>query len=621
MRATVKTIRHMGSRRALALLVGLTVASPNAGIAQVPPLPILPGYSVGSVRTEKVAMRDGTKLVTYIVMPASTKGPVPVVFSRTMYDPVWIMGIPKRTAEVRFWTAHGYAFVAQLERGNYGSEGDPNYEQRWGEDSYDTMTWIARQPWSTGKIGTFGCSHGGNNQPAIATMGHPAYKAAIILHGGDGMASGTGNLRGFWTNGNIGHGTPERLWEFAYGPVLASHATSLGFAGNPASAAGAQRYDRLPLAEHAPKPDNPIRYFDDGDTWHVPTIWTDGWYDYAPGETLNMFQAASGSNAANRTVARNQHAIIMPTGHCFDFELSAQAKIGDRPIDNINFPVSDTFLKWFDYWLKGQGPRPSFPAVQYHVEGAGQWRSSEQWPPADTRFVSYYLDSAKGANSRFGDGRLTTTPQATEMVDRFTYDPSAPVPTVGGMGEYVELGDDPKVPLNGAFDQSAVETRDDVLVYTSPVMTSGIEVTGSPEVTLYVSSSAKDTDFTVKLVDVYPNGVAYNVRDRTFRARYRDGGGSAAYTPPGWMPKWLEPGKVYELTFKMQPTSNWFGIGHRIRIEVSSSNFPDSVRNLNTGGDNLTEATIVTAHNAVFHSPRYRSKIVFPVRPTAVAAR
>jgi uncharacterized Ntn-hydrolase superfamily protein len=239
------------------------------------------------------------------------------------------------------------------------------------------------------------------------------------------------------------------------------------------------------------------------------------------------------------------------------------------------------------------------PKVQYYLMGKNEWRSSDTWPLADTSYRKFYLHSGGNANSRFGDGTISLQTPVDEPADHFFYDPATPVPSLGGQA--CCTGTDKGA---GSYDQSVNEMRDDVLVFTSEVLDQGVDVTGPLEVVLYVSSSAKDTDFTAKLIDVYPDGRAFNVQEGALRMRYREGFSKKV---------WMEYGEVYEARLNLHATANYFGTGHRIRLEVSSSNFPRWDRNLNTGGNNFDETEWVIAKNAVHHSAQYPSHLVLPL--------
>jgi hypothetical protein len=276
--------------------------------------------------------------------------------------------------------------------------------------------------------------------------------------------------------------------------------------------------------------------------------------------------------------------------------------VGERSVGDARYDYDALTYGWFDVFLKGEKSAllDTLPRVRYYTMGLNRWQTADTWPPAGASAMTFYLSSRGKANTLNGDGVLAGRPPATEAVDRFTYDPMDPVPSHGGnvccTGNAVQAG---------SFDQRKMEERPDILVYTSEPLRQGLEVSGPIEVTLYVSSDARDTDFTVKLIDVYPDGRAYNLDETIQRMRYREG-----YDKPL---VWMEKDRVYKVVFQPLTTSNYFDAGHRIRIEVSSSNFPRFDRNLNTGGNNYDEAQGVAAHNAVYHSRRYPSQITLSV--------
>jgi putative CocE/NonD family hydrolase len=288
--------------------------------------------------------------------------------------------------------------------------------------------------------------------------------------------------------------------------------------------------------------------------------------------------------------------------HCAYRRATEQTVVGERNVGDARLDYAALTNGWFDILLKGEnnGLLDTLPKVRYYTMGSNQWQSSSSWPPAGAQPLVYYLSSNGRANTLNGDGRLSTAPPSSDNPDRFAYDPNDPVPSHGGnvccTGNAVQ---------GGAFDQSELErTRNDILVYSSEPLREGVEVSGPIEVTLYISSDAKDTDFTAKLIDVYPDGRAYNLDETIQRVRYRDGYDRVAL---------LEQGKVYKVVLGPMNTSNFFAPGHRIRIEVSSSNFPRFDRNLNTGGNNYDEVNGVVARNAVHHSRQYPSQVQLTV--------
>jgi uncharacterized protein len=299
--------------------------------------------------------------------------------------------------------------------------------------------------------------------------------------------------------------------------------------------------------------------------------------------------------------------VIAPTLHCSFKRATENTVVGERSVGDARLNYDELTYGWFDYFLKGENNRilETMPTVRYYTMGINKWQTSDTWPPSGAQSVTFYLSSGGKANTLNGDGILAETAPSTDSSDRFVYDPMNPVPSHGGnvccTGNAV---------TGGAFDQRKMEERPDILVYSSESLKQGIEVSGPIEVTLYVSSDVKDTDFAIKLIDVYPDGRAYNLDETIQRVRYRNG-----YQRPV---AWMEPGKVYKVTLQPMTTSNYFEAGHRIRLEVSSSNFPRFDRNMNTGGKNYDETKGVVAHNAVHHSRQYPSEMKITVVKNAV---
>ncbi|HJZ98762.1 MAG TPA: CocE/NonD family hydrolase, partial [Candidatus Solibacter sp.] len=305
---------------------------------------------------------------------------------------------------------------------------------------------------------------------------------------------------------------------------------------------------------------------------------------------------------ARPEIANQQYAVIAPTLHCGYKRATEDTVVGERHVGDARLDYDALTYGWFDHFLKGEDNHvlENMPKVRYYTMGLNKWQSSDTWPPRGAQPMTLYLASGGKANTLSGDGALTAAAPANDAPDSFTYDPMDPVSSYGGnvccTGTAV---------TGGAFDQRKMEARPDILVYTSEPMKEGIEVSGAIEVTLYVGSDAKDTDFTVKLIDVLPDGTAYNLDETIQRARYREG-----YAIP---PVWMEKGKVYKITLQPMTTSNYFDTGHRIRLEVSSSNFPRFDRNMNTGGNNYDESKGVIAHNTVHHSRQYASQVTLSV--------
>jgi putative CocE/NonD family hydrolase len=305
---------------------------------------------------------------------------------------------------------------------------------------------------------------------------------------------------------------------------------------------------------------------------------------------------------AKPEIGNQQYAVIAPTLHCGYERAAEDLVVGERNVGDARLDYDELTWAWFDRFLKGEnnGIVEKMPKVRYYTMGLNKWQSSDTWPPQGALPMTFFLSSGGKANTLSGDGVLATQAPEGDSPDTFAYDPMNPVPSYGGnvccTGNAV---------AGGAFDQRKMEQRPDILVYTTEPLKEGAEVSGPIEATLYVSSDVKDTDITVKLIDVYPDGPAYNLDETIQRLRYRDG-----YDKPL---AWMESGTVYKVTLQPMTTSNYFEAGHRIRLEVSSSNFPRFDRNLNTGGKNYDETKGVVAHNSVHHSNQYPSQITITV--------
>jgi uncharacterized protein len=605
-------------------------------------------------RLEKIAiieqkvmmpMRDGVRLSTDIYRP-KTDAPVPVILSKTPYNfNPWGDGeLNMRSySSALDYVSRGYAYAVQNERGRYFSEGQWRILGAPTTDGYDAIEWLAEQSWSNGKVGLIGCSSSAEWQMAVAALDPPGL-AAIVPQG---FGAGIGQVGEYYEHGNFYRGGVHQMlmtsWLYDYGFIQAA-------AHRPVFPADMTREERVKVSKyydlaaeipqvdwskalwHLPvagivkelggpdsiyddmirrKPNDPDWYT--GGLFHesmsanfgVPALWFISWYDISISPNLALVNHVS-AHAEDPEAANNQFTVISPVTHCGFRRAGKEITVGERRMSDAAFHTSWLVNRWFDFWLKGKdnGIVDETSKFQYFTMGINEWRSSDTWPPENTGMVTFYLDSSGEANSVFGDGRLTMEkPGDEDHPDTFTYDPHYPVPLHGGgfccMGSTYQAG---------AFDQRQIEARHDVLVYSTEPLKEGIEITGPVEITLYVSSDVKDTDFTVKLVDVLPDGTAYNLCDTIQRVRYREGYDKEVF---------MEKGEVYEVPVSTMNTSNYFAPGHRIRIEVSSSNFPRYARNLNTGGNNVDEIRAIKAHNQVHHSSTYPSQI----RASVVKAR
>jgi len=587
-------------------------------------------YKVRVERSVMVPMRDGVKLSTDLYFPVGAGDKLPVVLIRTPYNKDLVYQ-HKWGAGPYMFAEQGYIVAVQDTRGRFESEGEYIISTPDVEDGYDATQWVATQPWSTGKVGTYGCSYLGDVQVMQAKARNPHLTAMIpqaagssipyrefgIVNGGAiELAAAFGWFRG---NGSkvflrpppgAGDDFYAQWGEYFYpGPTV----SRIDFR---------KAWRTLPLIDMLKKSGAPPTDFESvvshtpGDSWwaergylletdrfDTPALQVNSWYDFGVAETLYQFNLMR-KNAVTERGRDNQFIIVSPTAHCRSETATEQTIVGERNLGDAQFDFWSIYLRWFDHWLRGiDNGVTKMPKVQIYVMGKNEWRGEDEWPLARTQFTKYYLHSDGNANSGFGTGTLSTTEPGQEPADHYVYDPGNPTPSMGGPVCCTGTPDAPE----GAFDQTAVEARNDVLVYTTPVLDKGIEVTGPIEAVLYVSSSARDTDFTVKLVDVYPDGTAYNIQEGILRARYRE----------GWDKKvWMKPDEVYEIRVNVQATSNYFGPDHRIRLEISSSSFPRFDRNLNTGGNNYDESEWVVAHNSIQHSSRYASYILLPVIPS-----
>jgi putative CocE/NonD family hydrolase len=595
-------------------------------------------------RKVMMPMRDGVRLATDIYRPKNASDKVPVVFVRTPYNfNFWDVrnGLPSDMTAALTAVKRGYAYVVQNERGHFFSEGNYDILGAPRTDGYDALSWLAKQSWSNGKVGTTGCSSTAEYQMGIAAMGNPAYAAMNV----QGFGAGVGRVAPYFEQGNWYRGGAVQMLFIAwiYGEqnqvrpmfppntsqedlIRASKSFDLAQQAPPVDWAEALRHlpeqdilkhvdgphgifaDKMPVdtggAMIQREPNDPAWYkgglYHDDMPLNVPGLWFMSWYDVSVGPNLALYNHVR--KGASAPIADQQWAVIAPTLHCAYTRATEDTIVGERSMGDARLDYQEITYAFFDRFLKGeQSPRlDKLPKVTYYTMGSNKWQTSDVWPPAAAQPMTLYLGSDGRANSLTGDGTLASAEPVTDKPDTFVYDPMNPVMSYGGnvccTGNAV---------TGGAFDQRRMEARNDILVYTSEPFKDGIELSGPIEPTLYVSSSAKDTDFTVKVLDVYPDGRAYNLDESIQRMRYRDG-----YDKPL---AWMEKEKVYKVTLQPLNTSNYFAPGHRLRIEVSSSNFPRFDRNLNTGGHNYDETTGVAATNVVHHSKQYPSRVTISV--------
>jgi len=545
-------------------------------------------------RDVMLPMKDGIKLSADIYIPVG-KGPFPVILTRLPY------GKALCAVFAELFVRYGYACVIQDTRGKFASEGEFYPFMNEKEDGKATAAWVKAQPWCNGKIGMFGVSYFGYTQWALAPGNTDVVSFTPIV-----------------TTSNIYNLV---YWGGTFGELSYLH-WSLAECGNKSNNDNVKNIDKahasMPLIDKDrtayrdvpnykdwvshPTPDAywaQLSVEDRIPEIQAPMFLIAGWYDIFNTGQLKDFELVKKSG--QRSAAEGTKIIIGPWNHGFsDRNIERAYGIKRSRLEIVPFKVLKDIKEWYDYSLKGsKNGWDKRPPVRLYVLGENVWRYEKEWPLSRAVYTEYYLHSGGSANTFEGDGILDRIkPEASEPADTYTYDPQNPVPTVGGANLILEN--------SGPMDQRKIEARQDILVYSTEPLQKEIEATGPVHLTVFVSSDAADTDFTGKLVDVFPDGKALLVCDGILRARYRNGLDK---------PELMESGRIYKLDIFLGNTSVLFKKGHKIRIEVSSSNFPRFDRNPNTGGDIATETKLKTAHQTVFHEEDHPSCLILPVIP------
>lgn len=545
------------------------------------------------LRNVTIPMRDGVRLVGTVYLPLADT-PCPVVLVRTAYN--------RSGFYDPFFLRHGMAMMVQDCRGRYGSEGDHYPFVHEPNDGYDTLEWIGRQPWCNGKVGMFGDSYLAATQFAAACAGAP-HLCALAPR----FMSGDCWKRAYYCDGVLSLGL---VWswlcfEEAGRTSDASTMPRLKVAEilrhlpiltlDEASGAGRVPFYRDYLAHsHYDEHWKAISIRDQYDRFGMPVLLVGGWYDNYAKETVVNFQGMR-DHVPTPAIRDSHRMLIGPWPH----GISSSSVLGELDFGKEALAENDATQRWLDCILHDRAPKEFQAApIRIFVMGLNRWRDEYEWPLARTRYVDFYL--------REGGWLTPEAPSGNEEPDVYTYDPNDPVPTVGGnhsVGTYnpglYELA------KPGPYDQRAVEQRGDVLVYTTDVLDHDTEVTGQVTLRLYAATSARDTDFVAKLTDVHPDGRSINITEGVIRARFR---GDVM-----GLPKLMEPGAVHEFSIDLQVTSNVFKRGHRIRLDITSSNFPLWDRNLNTGNDPSTDTEITVARQTIHHSAERPSHIQLPI--------
>ena len=567
-------------------------------------------------------MRDGVRLAADIYRP-DAPGRFPALVTRGPYGKDGYADNQEHS--IWYFPQRGYVVVSQDCRARFDSEGDyydPLFQEA--QDGFDTVEWAARQPWCNGRVGTTGQSYLGATQYTLAgAPPHPPHLQAMA------PVSASSDFRQSW----VYHTGGALEWGWMVPYAIHKGRNTLARAGREDLLAQMDEYVLPPGNFAQPLRDEwfrhlPLRdwierlreaapyfaeYFDqeaDGPYWwrinllrqahriSLPMFHISSWYDIFLEGALNGYQALR-QRAATPQARQSQKLLVGPWAHIRPYTAPTSGDTGDIDFgEAARIELHEHLLRWFDYWLKDrQTGILEEPPVTLFVMGENRWRSEAEWPPARAHYTRYYLHGETPANTRHGGGGLSTAPPGDEPPDSYVYDPAHPAPT--------QRGNTLIIP-HGVADQSAVEERADVLVYTSELLERDLELTGPIAMTLYAASSAVDTDFTAKLVVVRPDGFAQNLQDGIVRARYRSSASA---------PSLIEPGRVYRYEIDLWSSSYLAAAGSRLRVEISSSNFPRFDRNPNTGAPLGADARLETARQTVHHSHQYPSHITLPIIP------
>lgn len=616
----VQRPRRAWKRWVLALLVLLAglVGTAWALREQIPPLweqrarLLLQGIEADD--SVRITMPDGTRLAASLYRPRGVDGPLPTILVREPYGRLH-HGEALRSASL---AKFGYAVLVQDLRGKFDSEGQFATWEMATDDGVATLDWIIKQPWSNGKVGTYGCSALGEVQYSLARARHPAHKVMIASGAGGGIGSAMGSREAFgWFEGGIFQLAGGFGWFQENGnrdknaPVASQVDHAAALLSLPLidmlrrvqpGANGFEDFLTIPLGDPRWERND---FVSEGDHLTTPALVINTWGDQTLQATLDLVAFTKAGQPASQVPP--QHVIIAPGNHCEHLSLADSDRFGEVEVHNTTQPYTLWFRRLFDHYLKGEGPGLSdLPPYLYYVVGENRWLEAKQWPPEQAQIQRWFLSGQGHANSVKGDGALlpeAAAASAPESADQYRYDPAKPVPSRGGP---ICCTGNPQDKA-GLVNQRDVESRDDVLVYTSAPLAKPMRIAGPLNARLVVSSSALDTDFVARLVHVRPDGTATNIQEGALRARYREG-----LTRPALM----KPGQRYELTVRMRSMAYLIPQGHRIRLDITSSSFPRLERNLNTGGRNYDESVGVVAVNTVHHGGTAPSFVELPVLDT-----
>lgn len=573
-----------------------------------------PEYNVLMEMNRKIPMRDGIKLATDIYRP-DAEGKFPVILVRTPYGSESV----RFSNEGKFFAKRGYVYAVQDCRGKYDSEGQWYGKRSETDDGYDTINWLATQKWSSGSVGMIGNSYLGLVQWQVAYTQNIHLKALIPIvapvtlgreSGGECNGGAKSPLGLSWlvsTDGRVNQNVDAYDWDkiFWHLPLIelpkllgrnipfwekSLNLEDLGFWEEYLQSAAEGRWTE----ELKQKKDYRTCY----EKIQVPILQISGWFD-GSSECCFYNYIQTKRHAKNALAKRNQRIIMGPWNHFYYYNRTSKVGALDFGSDSV-IDIDNLILRWFDRWLKEIPNGVEDEAcLKLFLMGKNEWREVSDWPLPETKFTAFYLHSSGHANTLNGDGKLSLEMPKNEPSDKYIYDPANPTPAITS-------GENKTLAASGPEDIRHIETRDDVLVYTSSVLKEDIEVTGSASVVLYVSSSAPETDFILRLLDVHPNGCTYPVY-----VTYSGGINTRCLKPIG---ESQSEEKILKCEFELPPTSNLFLKGHRIRVDICSAAFP-LFRNLNTGGDFAGETKFKIAYQTIYHDKEHPSHIVLPIPP------
>ena len=567
------------------------------------------GYAVD--RNVIVAAADGTPLAVSLYLPRNGNPPYPTLLLVTPYG--------KDTGgDVEYWVkrlvARGYAVAASDMRGRYLSSGQFSPYETMAQDSSSLVDWIADRPWSNGRVGTVGCSALGEIQVMLAAQTNPHHVAMVPSGAGGAMGSADGRYTyfGIYEGGIFNLAAGAGWFLYSGGHRTAASAPIDGapdLMGLPSidivrrvrkDPTSYEDFLSTPLADPYWKRHG---YIGDEGQFATPGLLVNTWQDQTVGETLRLAEFLK-RHAVAGSQASTQKVLIGPGNHCDMAGAITSGRVGDLVIGpGAAKPYEDWIIAFLDTRLRlNSGNVDNLPAYRFYILGEDRWSDAATWPPSGVVPTKWYLGADGPANSVFGKGRLSREQPAetADVVDTFTYDPANPTPTRGGP---ICCTGNP-ADRSGPIDQSDVEKRRDVLVYTSESLGEPLRIAGPLSADFYVASNVPDTDLVVKLVDVFPDGTALNIQEGALRLRYRDG-----FEKPHLM----HPDEIYRVTVDLRAIAWFLPKGHRLRLQISGSNFPRLERNLNTGGRNFDETVGQVAVNRIYSGPRRASSVTIPV--------